>query len=68
MNPKFPSFDIYRFTIAPEKLRSTKLRLVLFDYDSNDEDDFMGEVIIDLGDSGDLGIVSTEWYRIQPQV
>lgn len=68
LNPEF-SFEIFRFTISTEQLNFTKVRLEVYDHDSDDEDDFLGVVFIDLFEAGDfINNIITKWYPLLPQV
>ena len=68
LNPEF-SFEIFRFTISTEQLNFTKVRLEVYDHDSDDEDDFLGVVFIDLSEAGDfINNIITKWYPLLPQV
>ena len=47
-------------------MRRSKLKLRVFDADPEDEDDFMGEIVIDLSGVGD--VASTKWYPLRSEV
>lgn len=45
------------------------MKLAVYDYDPDDEDDFMGVAFIDLSKVGDFfDNIITEWYSLIPQV
>ena len=69
LNPDFPFGDVFRFKITMEQLNFTQVRLVVYDDDPGDEDDFMGVAFIDLSKVGDFfDNIITEWYSLIPQV
>ena len=52
-----------------EQLNFTQVRLAVYDYDPDDEDDFMGVAFIDLSKVGDFfDNIITKWYSLIPQV
>jgi len=68
LNPDFPFGDVFRFKITMEQLNFTQVRLAVYDYDPDDEDDFMGVAFIDLSKVGDFfDNIITEWYSLIPQ-
>ncbi|XP_057303936.1 laminin subunit alpha-1-like isoform X1 [Hydractinia symbiolongicarpus] len=46
----WPIGGTYTFFITPEQIQVTKLIISLYDYDADNSDDFMGEVVINLAD------------------
>ncbi|XP_048583966.1 laminin subunit alpha-1 isoform X2 [Nematostella vectensis] len=67
LNPTWPFGEIYRFNLSPEQLKETKLSVHLYDNDPEGEDDFLGQVTIDLS-KNDFSKVYTTWYRLLPML
>lgn len=58
--------QLFPFDIAHEQLRKSRLKIQVFDHDPDKEDDFMGEVYVDLSVVGDSTV--TNWYSLKSEV
>ena len=57
------------FTVTEAQLAKTNLLIQLYDKDAADNDDFLGEVVVNLGGiSGILSGTVNQTYQIRPQV
>lgn len=66
-SPVFPFYDIFRFNIGVEEIPETKVIITLYDYDADDVDDCLGEVVIDLIADEFFNRIVTKWFKVQPK-
>ena len=51
-----------------EEIPETKVLISLYDYDSDEPDDSLGEVVIHLQQDDFFNRIVTKWFTIQPKV
>lgn len=66
LNPIFN--EIFTFKLEHSDINKTQLRAAIYDHDFFGEDDFNGEVIIDLSEFDISSGTYTDWYMLQLQV
>lgn len=68
LSPVFPFYDIFRFNIKVDEIPQTKVLISLYDYDADDADDILGEVVISLFQDDFFNRIVTKWFTVQPKV
>lgn len=68
ISPVFPFYDIFRFNIGVKEIPETTVIITLYDYDADDVDDCLGEVVIDLIAHEFFNRIVTKWFKVQPKV